>query len=824
MRLNLQNKFILLTTPLIVFPLLLLGWFSYTQLKQTTEERTLRQMTTLLYQVGLQVRDRQRTTQANAVLFSNSILVQKYLITGEEDRYSLMQPTLLRQFNSYLDAYPEYQDIQIILPDGYVDTSISSGSLGHDVMDVGNRDFFQAMAAHESADYAGYHMDPAGDHFVLLASRRIETIDRAFDPIVSRPELRGYLAITMGLDFLQGQIERNRVGRQGFLLVTDAQGGVVFKPALVGSLAAIEPRYISAGSSDPDDLPSQSIRMDGIDYLLQAYSLGDNLKLLALLPRGELLASSRELGIVVAAITLFSILVTMSLLFMVVRRQLISPIHVLTRAAREIGRGNLAVPIHRQSRDELGELFSVFSDMRDHLQSSHEQVSYLAYHDSITGLPNRLMFREYLQDVLRDAERSGHDMALLFLDLDNFKRVNDTLGHQAGDELLQEISGRLSACVRGGDFVAQPSQDSAPELVARLGGDEFIVLLPGIDNPQVPALVARRILDALAIPVVIQGQEVHVSGSIGITLFPQDGRDAAALVKHADIAMYHAKSMGRNNYQFYSEEINGNIARQLDLENRLRRAIKNDELVLHYQPVLDTDTLKVVGAEALVRWRDEEYGLVYPDAFIPLAEETGLIVPLGEWVLREACRQCAQWHQDGLGPLRISVNLSAMQTQKGDIVATVDAVLRETGLPANSLELELTETCLLNIGEQAVATLNGLSQLGVLLALDDFGTGYSSLAHLKRFCVDRLKIDRSFVRDLDVDEDDAAICAAIIAMSHKLGIAVTAEGVEEESQLARLVSWSCDQVQGYLLCKPQPNAGFEAFARGQKPVLKATTG
>ncbi len=820
MRIRLQHKFLMVVTPLIVMPLLLLGWFAYDQLEQTTREKTLTQINTLLQQVNLQVQDRIRTTRANAELFSNAMLVQKYMLSDEAERYRLMQPTLLRQFASYLDAYPEYNDIRIVLPDGYVDSSLSAKGYADDRMSISEMPYFQTALTQQDTINCSFIPTPDHQGMMMLASKRIELIDRSIDPILSKTLLRGFLLITANLSFLQEQIEKSAIGKRGFLFVTDRSGRTLYSHGNELSGIHIDGSHIPAHPAPASDTQTSTLVLNGEEYLLKGYSLDEHLKLFAALPRSELRYNSSRLGMAVATVTLITILLTISMVYFAVRRHLIRPIEALSLVANEIGSGNLDITVPPGSRDELGELANAFGEMKNSLQHSHEQIRYLAYHDNVTGLPNRTMFREYLQDVLLKAKCDDREAALLFLDLDNFKRVNDTLGHQAGDELLQELARRLSKCVRQGDHLSITGKEQTPELVARLGGDEFIILLPDIQDPHTPGLVAERILEAFSTPAVIREQELHISTSIGITLYPRDGNDVATLIKHADIAMYHAKRRGKKNYQYYSSDLDESTSRQLALENKLRRAITNGNLVLHFQPQLDAASQQVIGAEALVRWQDEELGLLYPDTFIGLAEETGLIVPMGEWVLREACARCVAWHDMGYTHLSVAVNLSPIQARLPNLPALVDSILKETGLPARHLELEITESTLLDLEGDTNQTLNQLIEQGIALAIDDFGTGYSSLVYLKRFRFDKLKIDRSFVRDLENDQDDAAICAAIIAMAHKLGVRVTAEGVETPAQMQQLVDWSCDELQGYLFSKPVEDALFLDYLSSRIPRVQ----
>ena len=424
----------------------------------------------------------------------------------------------------------------------------------------------------------------------------------------------------------------------------------------------------------------------------------------------------------------------------------------------------------------------------------------LAHYDALTELPNRLLFLDRLGQALGQARRNGRLAAVMLLDFDRFKAINDTFGHTAGDELLRAIGRRIVECVREGDTVA------------RLSGDEFTILLPNIQQRNNAAIVAQKVLDNLQRPFSLNGHEVFITTSIGIALYP-DGADSETLLKHADTAMYKVKEFGGNAYKFYSVEMTMADLRRLSLETQLRKAIERHELTLHYQPQAEIRSGVIFGAEALLRWQHPELGVIAPSEFIPLAEETGLIVPLGEWVLHTACAQNRAWQEAGLPALRMAVNLSSRQFRQGNLADIVLAALEAAHLDSLWLELELTESVLLQDTQTTASILNELSRIGVHLSIDDFGTGYSSLSYLKRFTIDMLKIDQSFVRDITTDPDDTEIVSAIIAMSHSLGIKAIAEGVESDAQLSFLCQKGCDAIQGYCLSRPLPADEFENFLR-----------
>ena len=448
-----------------------------------------------------------------------------------------------------------------------------------------------------------------------------------------------------------------------------------------------------------------------------------------------------------------------------------------------------AVGVKHAGKPEVSHYLWLFTDISERKRVA-EQVHHLAHHDPLTGLPNRLALNLRLNQALPEARRHGWNVALMFIDLDHFKIINDTLGHSVGDQLLREIAGRLTRAVRESDFVA------------RLGGDEFVVLLPDIASATDAATVASKILAAFARPVVVDGTELHTSPSIGISVFPLDGADSDTILKNADTAMYCVKAAGRNSYQFFAVDMNLAASRRLDLEGKLRQALARNEFTLAFQPQVRADTGLPNGVEALVRWRHPVDGLISPALFIPVAEETGLIVPLGEWVLRTACHELKRWLDAGLPSIKVAVNVSACQLRRRDFLETVAAVLVETELPAELLELEVTESVAMENPEESISLLQSLRRMGVTIAIDDFGTGYSSLAYLKRLPIDNLKIDRSFVADIEHDLNDRAIAFGTIALAHSLGLSVIAEGVETEDQFDLLAGNGCDEIQGYLFSPP----------------------
>jgi diguanylate cyclase (GGDEF)-like protein len=471
--------------------------------------------------------------------------------------------------------------------------------------------------------------------------------------------------------------------------------------------------------------------------------------------------------------------------------------------------------------DHNGEAVGLTGTIQDitERKNAEEQIRLLAYYDALTGLPNRRFFLQQLEQALVNANRNDRMLAVLFLDLDRFKLVNDTLGHGMGDRLLQDVADRLLRCVRKSDCLSRGDEEIPASLVSRLGGDEFTIMLSDIEHFQDVAKVARRILEAVSLLYSLEGQEVFVSTSIGISLYPFDACNASDLIRNADGAMYHAKEQGRNGYQIYDESMNARALERIILESQLHKALKDEEFSIFYQPQVASGTGEVVGIEALVRWNSRELGFVEPARFLPVAEEIGLIIRIDQWVMAHACRQLKRWLDAGLPPVTLALNISGQHFMKNELLETVTSILEETGLDPGLVELELTEGVLMAHTEKTVKTLNDLKGLGLRLAIDDFGTGFSSLSYLKRFPLDVLKIDRAFINDITTDPDDAAITLATIEMAHTLKLQVIAEGVETQPQLDFLMQHGCELYQGYLFSHPVPAEEIpDILLRSRRPA------
>lgn len=809
---RLQTKLLLLLIPLIVVPLLALGWSAYSMLMDDARNRSQDQMTTLLKQISIQTASQLHTARANASLFASTSLIRRYL---QERRTWSDSKALRNEVNellfSYQIAYPEYYEIRILSPGGVELVRSALGKLDNLSTDESGNPHFIASSRQPDTTYTAFFRNPDNTKPALIVSKPL------LYPVAGRShegnslKLHGYLQLTIDTGFLEDHVIKERVGENGRIFFTDVDGNILFRRQGTRGPKRVSPELfamLQAGIADNQPVAGE---FNGEAASFRGMELDNWLHMFSFYPEAELLAKRNRLASTVTLITCITILVTMALLYGVLKSLLIKPVQKLSLAAKEIGRGQVRVPIDVASGDEIGDLARSFREMGENLSEYHEKVRYVAYHDSLTGLPNRMMFRDYLNRATAEARRNLDELAILFLDLDNFKRINDTLGHQAGDKLLAAFADRLSRCLRETDIVSHASVDEATNVVARLAGDEFIILLPRVNGPSDAEKVARRILESLAEKFVIEQQEMLVTSSIGIALFPGDGHSASDLMKNADIAMYSAKKLGRNNYQYYSRKLNEAAVHKLEIENRLRRAVEKGELELYYQPQVDLDTGNICGAESLLRWRDPELGTVSPEVFVPIAEEFGLIIPISEWVIEQACRQASTWQAMHASPITMSINVSAVHFNGRELESLVSRTLEQTGLDPASIELELTETGILHDPDLAIKTMEAFRDMGVKLSLDDFGTGYSSLSYVMNLPIDKLKIDRSFILNMEEDKRGAAIVSAIIAMAHSLGLTVIAEGVEKASHLQLLKTMHCDIVQGFHISQPLSADKFARF-------------
>ncbi|UTW09666.1 putative bifunctional diguanylate cyclase/phosphodiesterase [Pseudomonas benzenivorans] len=798
---KLRTRLPLLVVPLITAPLLLVGLLAFVELKDSARSRADQQTQLLLERFDAQLQQQIRSATANVLLFSEDPLLQKYLLAGDAtERYALLQRPLQRKLRGIQRVFPQYYEIRVLLPDGFEDLRVDDGALPNLTEEEGRTPLFLAIQRAPQDTLTQIAINPDNRQPALYATHAVRMIDPSLDSYNATPQLRGYLSLTVSLQALLGTLTPSPWPKGGIAL-SDARGRPLAASQELEDSGLLQPSTLAALTSASEG--ERQVRLADQAYQHQARRLTDDLWIHLLVPETVLLNESRKIGNLVLLICLGAIALSVPLLLLVLRGQFIRPLERLNNALATLGQQQQLVQVTVQSADEIGELSRSFNQMSLALYQSNERIRDLAFSDSLTGLPNRLMFIKTLRREIEQARQHQSRFALLFLDLDNFKHINDTLGHAAGDQLLIKVTEIFQANLRGYDYLSRPVGIEVSRDMARLGGDEFTLLLNHPEVDQLAGPVAERIINALAEPIDLDGSECYVGCSIGIAIYPEDGNSVEDMVKHADLAMYQAKTRGKSNYQFFSSAIAERSQERVLLDQRLRSAVESCNFHLHYQPIVDSRSLRIKSVEALIRWDDPELGRVPPDQFIPLAEENGLILQIGQWVLEQAAGQLAAWKQDQTADLRMAVNVSSVQLAQPGFARQVARLLRQYQLGADELYIELTETAVLQGREQALANLHELRDLGVKVALDDFGTGYSSLSYLQTLPIDILKIDRSFILNLQ-ENNNGVILSAIITMAHSLGMQVVAEGVEDQAHLNFLTSEGCDLLQGYLFSRPRP--------------------
>jgi diguanylate cyclase (GGDEF)-like protein len=793
---RLQAKLALALAPLVAGPLLALGWLSYSSLKADIEQNAAEDLRGALHIAEDALAKLTSRAQADLAVFAKALGVEQYARASDDpDRHYLFQPGLLRLLHGFREAYPEYLELRFLLPDGTVDARAMAR--GRDAgTAVGSLD---ARAAEHAPGGAAPSMWLAADApepaFELL--HRISLPDVYGSAASGDVRTRGYLGMSVSLEPVYEGLRKLPFDFAGFVALVLPDGQVLFDTRtgtqpepLDDELALLLAAPEAAAGAAPRLVQTPC-------WLAGSLFAEPGLFVIAALPRSELKEPLFALKLQMLALTLGAILLLWTVLWALLRKLVLAPVRALHAAAESIGAGDLRPPIPVRSRDELGELAGAVRDMGERLALVHSQVEHQAFHDHLTDLPNRRLIRELLADELGQAQRDSGNVAVLFVDLDNFKRINDALGHPAGDELLRAMAQRL------GEVAAGMGRSRRSHL-ARLGGDELLMVLAGTVDPRVAGDVAGQVLAAVTAPVNLGELRQVVTASIGIALYPRDATDPDGLIRAADLAMYAAKADGRNAIRFYSAELNARVAVRMRLENALRRALEANELRVHYQPIVDVVSGRAEGFEALLRWWDPELGAVPPAEFIPIAEDTDMILAMGRWALREVCRQIAAWRAAGIETPPVAVNVSAAQLNREDLAPVIAYHLAEFGLKPADLVLEVTESVLMALDSRSEARFMALRRLGVAIHIDDFGTGYSSLSYLRRFQFDCVKIDASFIRGVTEAGDDRILVTAIIALAAALETKVIAEGVETAAQAAALAELGCRLGQGFYYARPQP--------------------
>ncbi|WP_432472947.1 bifunctional diguanylate cyclase/phosphodiesterase [Amphritea sp. HPY] len=814
---KLRTKLPLVVVPLIAGPLLLVGLLAYIELKNSSENTGRQQVDTLIEQFDNQLQQTIASAKANVSIFSDDLLLKNYLLTEDaEERYGLLQRPLQKKLLTIQRVYPEYYEIRVLLPDGYEDLRLVNRDLPNLIEEEASSPTFQAMRSVEQDTLAQVGINPDNGALALYVSCQIRLVNIAVDSFRAAPKLRGYLSLTISLQRLIDALSPSP-WPQGGIILTDTSGAI-----LAASKELDTPQLLADYDLAQNIIQQADMSLPLLNnqqYHHHSRRLQEGLWVHMLFPQSELLKDSRDISQLVLIVCLAAITCSIPLLLFLLRRQFLKPVENLNQALASLGEQQQLVQVAVQSDDEIGELSHSFNNMSLALNESNEKIRNLAFSDSLTGLPNRLMFAKNLRREIETARRSKGSLALLFIDLDNFKHINDTQGHQAGDQLLVKVADIIQANLRGYDSLSRVVGGDELLSVARLGGDEFTLLLQHLDTELMAGQVADRLIRAISEPIDVLGKPCYIGCSIGIATYPNDGNTGEDLIKHADMAMYQAKMRGKGNYQFFSNTIATLSEQRVFLDQRLHQAVDELNFELHYQPIIDSKTQEIVSVEALIRWNDAQLGAVPPDQFIPLAEENGLILAIGAWVMEEAAQQQSVWKKSNLPCLKIAINVSSIQLNQPDFAQQMADLLIKYKLSKDDLYVELTETALLQGEGLALDNLHKMHQLGISIALDDFGTGYSSLSYLQNLPIDILKIDRSFIMNLQ-EHNNGVILSAIITMAHALGMKVVAEGVEDHQHLAFLDTEGCDLLQGYLFSRPCPAREIEQLLE-KSPLLPA---
>ena len=769
---KLQPKFVSVVIPLILGPILIAGWIIRFQYESYLVDNSRQQLQLLAEPARQNIRFAQRDAER---------LIEELSDQLRHSTESL--PTLL---NAWLQHNPVAQQIDVRSTTGITLAQVTS--------------LPQPLSASIIVD-----QEPAQE---ILASGSGTPLLRVLRSVQLPDGESALVSVTVGLETLRDFIDTTRRNNHILLFLTDAQH-----------------RWLTTAPEGNArfflDHPGASrIALDGSDFFVLQQTLSPNLKLIGLVPDASMQRHLEALDISLSNLVIISAIVALLVLQRAMSIWIARPLARVQQATTAITQGELNQTLQLDTRDEFADLAGSFNAMRQRMLQSSQQIEELAYFDTLTGLPNKVTSIEAMQQLIEASKTNGTQLAILLLDLDNFKNINDGLGHQLGDILLMQVGARLKECIRSHDVMQRHPLISAQEdsqLLARLGGDEFTLVLANLHAPDQAAKVAARILGKLALPFHLQDHEVCIGASIGISIFPKDGQLPDQLLKNADMAMYSAKAKGKNNFQFYDAGMEKPMTERLALESSMRAGLENKEFVLFYQPKVPIQGQNRIEFEALMRWKHPEKGMISPGVFIPLAEETGYIKQLGDWALESACQQIEKWNRMGVRNLTVSVNLSPVQLNYGNPLVTIDRCLQRLDIRPYQLELEITESGLMQNESNAIEILCQLKDRGVRIALDDFGTGYSSLAYLRRFPIDTLKIDRSFIHDLDQDPESILMLESIIGLAQNLKLDIVAEGIETESQLEILKERGCQVVQGFYFAKPtEPEAALAFFQQRLK--------
>ncbi|MEA1989403.1 MAG: EAL domain-containing protein [Pseudomonadota bacterium] len=815
MTLQLRSKLLLLTLPFMVLPILLFGWVSSERIENISHENLDRAISHNSQQIERLINNMLSVGESNLTLFSQNDFVVQYLLSSEHERYSLLHPNLLNTFHAFHKAYPDYYEIRLILPDGYEDVRFANYAENVTEEEI-NHPVIQKLVQSNSESIFMFALNPDNQIPSAYFARKINLSNFAKNNFTKAPTLRGYLVLTSTLESVQKQLDSMEHDLKVKFVLASLDNEILLKSGYSDDLndvlassqikTLLEQQFTQPASEDftKKMYHQSSFEFGTIEYGFDNHLLNNSLNLYGIYPVSLYLTEGRQVQVILLVLVLLSIGILSFVLIQGLNKLVLQPISILAHATQFIGNNTKEVNIPVKREDEFGQLARSFERMNKKLLSTSESIKKQAFTDSLTDLPNRLMFREFLEGLLSKSHGRESRFAILFIDLDNFKVVNDTLGHDSGDLLLKAFASRITKVVRGDDYISTGFGEEENKFIARLGGDEFIVALHEIASIQDVSLVANRIIQALAEPIMLNDYEYYGSSSIGAAVYPEDGTSSEMLIKHADVAMYYAKQMGKNAFHFYSKQMSEKNEELNYLEAELRKSLRDQSgLELFYQPQIDIKSGLINGFEALLRWTLDGGESVNPETIIAMAEQRALIVPLTDWIVDEACRQNALWHNSGLIKVPVAVNFSGLHIIREDISNMILESLDKYGLEPQFFEVEMTESVLVDSSAEVLESFAKIRGLGVSISIDDFGTGFSSLSYLSTYPVDNIKIDRSFISKINQNKH-SAIVTAIIQMSHAFGCTVIAEGVETQEQLNFLKTEGCDVVQGYLYSRPIP--------------------
>ena len=710
---------------------------------------------------------------------------------------------LLERFAQFGSANANYAELRLLSPNGRETLRWTPPGQPNIALDESARGFFQHRTASQETTSAFVETNPDSRELAVYVTRRL-TNDIESEDGRTETVLRGYLSATVVItDLLQAApIAENQLKFR--LLLTNRDGELLRAATIGGEPLRLPERLVQELYASVLDDSYVSVDYEDRAWRFRGERLLPDFYLYYGVLETDVAAESDDIRRFFAGLTFAAILLTLGLFYIILDLFVVRRIIHLSRKAREIGEGKFGTEITTSANDEIGSLVNALRDMSTKLQKSDERIRRLAYHDGLTNLPNRRMFHQYLEQAIARCKRHDETLGLLFLDIDNFKKINDSLGHHVGDQLLREMAARLSNVVRREEYVTRFDWPEGENVLARLGGDEFVILLSNLEDTFAPSKVATRVIDSLEQPFVLNEHEFYVTTSIGISISPADGTLADELLRNADLAMYHAKESGKNNFQYYSASMNQASVHRITMEARLRKAVSNSAFELYYQPQINVRNGEIIGAEALIRWHDEELGQVPTRSFMKLAEETGLMLSIGEWVIAETCLQAKTWQNAGHPPIRLAANVSGLQIARQNLPFMIERSLVSSALDPQYFCIEIAESSIINSDTTVRDKLEAIREIGVTVALDDFGTGYSSLNYLRQTPVDILKIDPMFTEDIATSPHTASIVEALITMAQAMELEVIAEGVQNLSQLRALAERNVEIVQGFAFSKALP--------------------